>query len=192
MKEKLYFILGTIVLIAVVAVFGIFTNKPSNKDTGTTQAPSKDLGMQDGPNPWIAEIANLKARLKSINLPALTEEGTALHIHQHLDIFIDGQEVPVPADIGISTGADRFYCRECAPDSQGGQAQRAGVSAKSGEAQLVRSTGSNRSLQSKQRLRRRRARVRAKAPARLHRALKRQAMDPGLRPGMTRIWCEPH
>jgi hypothetical protein len=59
-------------------------------------------GIQTGNAPWPAEATNLKARLVDINLPALTEEGVALHIHQHLDISVDGKPVQVPADIGIN------------------------------------------------------------------------------------------
>ena len=59
-------------------------------------------GLQTGEAPWLAEIPNLLARLKAINLPALYEEGNALHIHQHLDIFVNGKPVTVPADIGIN------------------------------------------------------------------------------------------
>ncbi len=59
-------------------------------------------GLQTGDPPWIAETANLLARLKAINLPALHEEGNALHIHQHLDIIVNGKPVTVPADIGIN------------------------------------------------------------------------------------------
>src|SRR5438132_7158269 len=59
-------------------------------------------GLQTGEAPWLAEIPNLLARLKAINLPALYEEGNVLHIHQHLDIFVNGKPVTVPADIGIN------------------------------------------------------------------------------------------
>jgi hypothetical protein len=43
----------------------------------------------------------LRTRLTAIGLPALPEEGSALHLHQHLDIFIRGRSVPVPEGIGI-------------------------------------------------------------------------------------------
>jgi hypothetical protein len=66
-------------------------------------APGRVLpGLQTGQAPWEAEIPNLLARLKAINLPALHEEGNALHIHQHIDIFVDGKSVTVPKDIGIN------------------------------------------------------------------------------------------
>lgn len=58
-------------------------------------------GVQSGPAPWLPEIDNLLSRLKVINLPALYEEGNALHIHQHLDILVNGKAVTVPAGIGI-------------------------------------------------------------------------------------------
>ena len=51
--------------------------------------------------PWPAETAHLRERLSAIGLPALSNEGTALHIHQHLDIFIHGTTTPVPEGIGI-------------------------------------------------------------------------------------------
>ena len=62
-------------------------------------------GLQTGEAPWAAEIPHLLARLKAIKLRALYEEGNALHIHQHLDIFVDGKPVTVPKDIGIDYDA---------------------------------------------------------------------------------------
>jgi hypothetical protein len=59
-------------------------------------------GLQTGPPPWGANTADLAARLRAIGLPALSPvEGTAVHIHQHLDLYVDGRKVPVPAGIGI-------------------------------------------------------------------------------------------
>ena len=59
-------------------------------------------GMQAGPAPWLPEIDNLLSRLNVIKLPALYEEGNALHIHQHLDILVNGKPVTVAAGIGIN------------------------------------------------------------------------------------------
>ncbi len=64
--------------------------------------PAEELpGVQMSEAPWPAEGSYLRARLMAIGLPALLEEGTALHTHQHLDIFVDGKPVSVPAGIGI-------------------------------------------------------------------------------------------
>jgi hypothetical protein len=61
-------------------------------------------GAQNGPAPWNAGGDQLQARLDAIGLPALLAEGTVLHIHQHLDLFVDGKRVTVPAGIGIDPG----------------------------------------------------------------------------------------
>jgi hypothetical protein len=54
-----------------------------------------------GRAPWPRNTAGLRARLNALGLPALAQEGTALHIHQHLDVSVDGRRVTVPAGIGI-------------------------------------------------------------------------------------------
>jgi hypothetical protein len=54
--------------------------------------------------PWPANTAELQQRLRAIGLQPLTAEGQALHIHQHLDIFVDGKPVEVPGDLGIGQG----------------------------------------------------------------------------------------
>jgi hypothetical protein len=64
--------------------------------------PAGPPGLQTGPAPWGANTADLAARLRAIGLPPLNPvEGTAVHIHQHLDLYVDGRKVPVPALIGI-------------------------------------------------------------------------------------------
>jgi hypothetical protein len=57
-------------------------------------------GAQGGP-PWTAGDTQLKQRLKAIGLPALGAEGQALHIHQHLDIYVRGRHETLPANVGI-------------------------------------------------------------------------------------------
>jgi hypothetical protein len=58
--------------------------------------------LQTGPAPWAADTAGLAERLGAIGVPPLSSaEGTVIHIHQHLDLYVDGRKVPVPAGIGI-------------------------------------------------------------------------------------------
>jgi hypothetical protein len=75
-----------------------------HQSPGAVAEPSsKNLpGLQTGAPPWGAETENLRSRLKAINLPALSQEGNALHIHQHLDIFVHDKRITIPADIGIN------------------------------------------------------------------------------------------
>ena len=58
-------------------------------------------GAQNHPPPWGAGSDQLQLRLRRIGLPALQAEGQVLHIHQHLDLFVDGRKVTVPANVGI-------------------------------------------------------------------------------------------
>ncbi|HXF74041.1 MAG TPA: hypothetical protein VNO79_15705 [Actinomycetota bacterium] len=50
--------------------------------------------------PWDANQADLLARLDRLGLPPV---GGAMHIHAHLDLFVDGAPVAVPADVGITS-----------------------------------------------------------------------------------------
>lgn len=64
-----------------------------------------DMGSLPGalkqPPPWPRNESRLQLRLRAIGLDPLTEEGQVLHIHQHLDLFVDGKPVEVPGDVGI-------------------------------------------------------------------------------------------
>ena len=64
-------------------------------------------GLQTGPFPWHAGWAHLAQRLRAIGLPALSEEGQVMHIHEHLDVRVDGRAVAVPATIGFGIDVDQ-------------------------------------------------------------------------------------
>lgn len=61
-------------------------------------------GALKTPPPWPANTERLQQRLRAIGLAPLTEEGQALHTHQHLDILVDGDPVEIPGDLGIGEG----------------------------------------------------------------------------------------
>ena len=63
-------------------------------------------GLQTGKAPWTPGWGDLGRRLDAIHLPQLQAEGTVVHIHQHLDVFIDGHAVRVPAYIGFGVEVD--------------------------------------------------------------------------------------
>jgi hypothetical protein len=66
--------------------------------THRTSAPSADA-------PWSANAGALRARLRALGLSALSVEGTRLHTHEHLDLYLNGRHVAVPAGIGIGNDA---------------------------------------------------------------------------------------
>jgi hypothetical protein len=87
-----------------VAVLFLFVFNDSNK--AAVDIPNSDslVGVQTGPAPWNAALDTLPDRLKPLGLNALTNEGEVVHIHQHLDIYVNGKKVTVPSQIGIYDG----------------------------------------------------------------------------------------
>jgi hypothetical protein len=61
--------------------------------------------LQTSAPPWPSESSLLSQRLQPSGLDALSMEGTALHHHEHLDLFVNGHRVTVPALIGIDERA---------------------------------------------------------------------------------------
>lgn len=102
MSKNYYLIIGIAALIIIGLVWIGFTNNKPSVPVNPDNLP----GIQKGNVPWPAELNHLKERLSAINLPALSEEGSVMHIHEHLDIFIDGKPVSVPAGIGVNEPAN--------------------------------------------------------------------------------------
>ena len=65
-------------------------------------------GAQNHGPPWDSGANKLQQRLRAIGLAPLPAEGTVVHIHQHLDLYVDGRHVTVPALIGIGPGGAFF------------------------------------------------------------------------------------
>lgn len=97
------FLIG-MMLLSGIAVMGC-DKKDGPKPAAEAKVPVSEEGLpgiQTGEAPWRPEILHLRERLNQIGLPALPEEGSGLHSHQHLNIFIHGKPVPVPPAIGIN------------------------------------------------------------------------------------------
>jgi hypothetical protein len=88
-------------VVAVVVARGGDDN--SSSSSGGAQ-PANLVGLQTGPAPWNPGLDTLPDRLDAVGVNDLTVEGQVLHIHQHLDIFVNGKRMPVPANIGIYDG----------------------------------------------------------------------------------------
>jgi len=91
---------------AVIAAIGLVRSHSSSTNVPATPPPAVNVralpGLVSGRPPWPAEIEHLRARLDAIGLPA--RAGITLHVHQHLDVFVNGKRVVVPAGIGIGDG----------------------------------------------------------------------------------------
>ena len=72
--------------------------------TAPRAIPWSKLGrLHTGPPPWNNDAAGLtKKRLQLLGLSPLPQEGTVLHIHQHLDLYVNARKVTLPAYVGIN------------------------------------------------------------------------------------------
>lgn len=80
------------------------------KDDGPKNAPAAVglPGMQVDAPPWEADSDHLSQRLRSIGLPALAAEGRAVHLHEHLSLFVHGARLTVASRIGIGRNTAFF------------------------------------------------------------------------------------
>jgi len=101
-KQIVKYSVGLVIAILIgLFLLGYF----NSKKVIVSMNPENLTGIQKGSTPWLPELKNLGKRLQEIGLPALIQEGTALHTHEHLDIIINGQKIIVPADIGVNDAA---------------------------------------------------------------------------------------
>jgi hypothetical protein len=98
--------IGAALALVLVAAIGGLAAAAARHHQQPATAAGPLAGLQTGPPPWGANTADLSERLRAIGVPPLSPaEGTAVHIHQHLDLYVDGHKVPVPAGIGIDPAA---------------------------------------------------------------------------------------
>ncbi|MEO6761158.1 MAG: hypothetical protein ABI220_02140 [Candidatus Saccharimonadales bacterium] len=93
---------AVLVVIAVVLLWGhVFSNK-APEVVAKSPAPGTLSDIQNSETPWSADTDHLSERLRAMGLPELKTIGTALHIHPHVDIYIDGKPVEIPPYVGIN------------------------------------------------------------------------------------------
>jgi hypothetical protein len=104
----LYAALGAgLALVVAAAAVGFALLRDDGGSSGTkTRTTSTDYnalpGVRKTKAPWAPEYEFLADRLLPLGLTQLPQEAAATHYHSHVDIFVDGKPVTVPANIGIS------------------------------------------------------------------------------------------
>jgi len=106
MRSRPVYGLLALLFVGVALMRGVLATAGA-RDSAAAGTASALPGLLSGPAPWGSNTTLLGARLARLDLPALEREGTVLHTHQHLDVFVDGKHVTVPAGIGIDV-ADLF------------------------------------------------------------------------------------
>jgi hypothetical protein len=93
-----------VVAVAIVVIVVITKNGERRQADANTMseatAPATTAVGADGLPPWPAP-SDATAAARNAGLPMLSSEGMVEHIHVHLDVLVDGQAIPVPANIGI-------------------------------------------------------------------------------------------
>jgi len=106
-----------VVLIVVLTGSSSFTVRYVSTPTGD---PSTLPGILTTAPPWPVNTTDLAARLSAELLPPLgAMEGQALHIHQHIDIYVRGQHIAVPAFVGVVTSPNILFAPIHTHDSSG-------------------------------------------------------------------------
>jgi len=103
-------VVGVIVIAAVVGLVILLGGDNSTDNAAPTSAapvlpPPDTLAGIMKAQPWPNNTEQLPARLAELNLPELSDTAGALHHHIQLYVYVDGQPVVVPANIGLSNQA---------------------------------------------------------------------------------------
>ncbi len=134
-RRNLWLIIGVLVVIAVAAIAAalFFALHKSSKSHSASSAgfamrvdPAKDASYNRLPGvrkikaPWAPEYAHLDSRLAPLGLTGAPTEQLAYHIHQHLDILLNGKPLTVPPYIGICCPPTAVYLTQLHTHSSDG------------------------------------------------------------------------
>ena len=94
--------------VIAAAVLGFVLTRDSGGAKNKAAATNYNAlpGIRKTKAPWPPEYLYLADRLAPLDLTTLGgHTGLVLHFHTHIDIFVDGKKVTVPALVGINGGA---------------------------------------------------------------------------------------
>ena len=100
-------VMGALVVLAA-AVVGLVTTQAGDDVRGTPLSSGRPLssvgpltsgGLLTGAPPWPAQKAGLADRVDKLGFPPVGDE--SYHAHALLTVYRDGEQLPVPADLGF-------------------------------------------------------------------------------------------
>jgi hypothetical protein len=98
-----------VVAVIAAAVLGFVLTRDSGGAKNKAVAANYNAlpGIRKTKAPWPPEYLYLADRLVPLDLTTLGgHNGLVLHFHAHIDIFVNGKKVKVPALVGINPGAN--------------------------------------------------------------------------------------
>ncbi|MFD9128645.1 hypothetical protein [Kitasatospora sp. NPDC059571] len=100
---------GITAIVVTASDHGSSTTASASAVASIPASPRTTAEGRTTPPPWPApEGSAAAAAVTAAGLPMLSEEGTALHIHAHLDVIADGKAVEVPPLVGIDEPAQQI------------------------------------------------------------------------------------
>jgi len=106
MKTSTKWIWGAVIIV-IILLLSSWTKFFPTQQVALVTNPNLLPGIATTTAPWSPEIAHLQQRLQDIGLTR-KGGGSAMHIHAHLDLSVNGVKETVPADIGINVIARRM------------------------------------------------------------------------------------
>jgi hypothetical protein len=112
-RNRTMTLIGVVVLAAVAIGLVVLLGGDGGNTTAsptpsgaTVPDPATLPGILQTPPPWDNNLAQANERLSALGLPELSD--TILHHHLHLWIYVDGQPVVVPMEVGFSQALQVF------------------------------------------------------------------------------------
>lgn len=106
-----WWVFAAVIVVVIGAIAAGVTVSYQDKKAATANAPTsvppqpiRTATGRQTPPPWPAP-ADATAAVHKAGLPMLSSEGAVEHIHAHLDVIVNGKQVPVPAGIGVDRQA---------------------------------------------------------------------------------------
>lgn len=93
--------LGVLVVAGVVVL--IATSGSGGRGRAPVSGAGGSAGLQATSAPWTPQYSALPTRLAALKLPEQSDG--AYHVHAALRVYVEGKQVPVPANIGIEPEA---------------------------------------------------------------------------------------
>ncbi len=93
--------------VLALAACGNDSSKAGGKPSSPPSTTADSASGRRTPPPWDPPADAIRY-IQAAGLPPLEAEGAVVHYHAHLDVFVDGDAVTVPAFIGIDEQARRI------------------------------------------------------------------------------------
>ena len=109
-------VMGALVVVAA-AVVGLVTTQGGDDVRGTPLTSGGQLtsgGLLIGAPPWPAQKAGLADRVEPLGFPPVGDE--SYHAHALLTVYRDGEQLPVPADLGFDESGAHSSLHTHTPD----------------------------------------------------------------------------